>query len=212
VLVIAALVSAYLIGSIPFSYVVARLRGVDVRRVGSGNVGATNVMRSAGWKAGLAAFALDFAKGAAATLLARHLAEMHRPEQASLWAGAAAAVAVLGHVFPVWIGFRGGKGVATGAGAFLPLAPLAAVAGIAVFVLVTAASRYVSLGSIVGTLTLAAVTFVIPGDAAVSAGAAVSAAVIVAKHRGNIERLLRGEERRLGTKRSEGATVTPPAR
>jgi glycerol-3-phosphate acyltransferase PlsY len=196
-------VSAYLIGSIPFSYIVARLRGVDVRQVGSGNVGATNVLRSAGWKAGLAAFVLDFAKGSTATLLARHLALQHRPDDAMLLAGTAAAVAVLGHVFPVWIGFRGGKGVATGAGAFLPIAPLAAGVAIAVFAAVTALSRYVSLGSILGTLTLAIVTFVKPADLSVSLGACAAAAVIVVKHRGNIDRLRHGNERRLGEKKSE---------
>jgi acyl phosphate:glycerol-3-phosphate acyltransferase len=220
VIAIVILVSAYLLGSVPFSYLVARMRGVDVRRVGSGNVGATNVMRSAGVPAGIAAFALDFAKGSAATVVARTLAQMYQPDRAMLLAGSAAAMAVVGHVFPVWIGFRGGKGVATGAGAFFPLAPLAAGLAIVAFALVTATSRYVSLGSIVGTLTLAVVTFVTPANAAVSTAASVSAAVIVAKHRGNIERLRRGEERRLGggknvsgdERGSGGATQAPPAR
>jgi glycerol-3-phosphate acyltransferase PlsY len=199
------LVSAYLIGSIPFSYIVARLRGVDVRQVGSGNVGATNVLRSAGWKAGLAAFVLDFAKGSAATLLAGYVARSFRHEDPRLLASAAAATAVFGHVFPVWLGFRGGKGVATGAGALLPLAPLATALAILAFAVVTALSRYVSLGSIVGTLTLAAVTFVRPGTLAVSAAGCVAAAVIVTKHRGNIERLRSGTERRLGEKKAAPA-------
>src|SRR5438132_13122100 len=105
-------VAAYLLGSIPFSYLVARRRGIDVRTVGSGNVGATNVMRSAGRAAGLAAFALDFLKGTAATLLARRLAGVDV-------AGAAAVAAVLGHLHPVWLRFKGGKGVSPRAAAFL---------------------------------------------------------------------------------------------
>jgi acyl phosphate:glycerol-3-phosphate acyltransferase len=210
VIAILILVSAYLIGSIPFSYLVARQRGIDVRRVGSGNVGATNVMRSAGWKAGLLAFALDFAKGSGATLLAHVLARIDRPDDVLLLASAAAALAVAGHVFPVWIGFRGGKGVATGAGALLPLAPLATGLAILAFGLVTVISRYVSLGSIVGTLTLAIVTFVTPADAAVSVAASVAAAVIVAKHRGNIERLRRGQEPRIGDKKPAPTEAVAP--
>jgi acyl phosphate:glycerol-3-phosphate acyltransferase len=193
------LIAAYLIGSIPFSYLVARMRGVDVRQVGSGNVGATNVMRSAGTSAGLAAFVLDFAKGSAATALARHLARQYRPEDEMWLAGGAAALAVLGHVFPVWLQFRGGKGVATGAGAFLPIAPLAAGLAMAAFAVTTAATRYVSVGSIVGAAALAVVAFIRPGQIAVSAAASFSAAVIVAKHRGYIERLRRGQERRIGS-------------
>src|SRR5438132_14248430 len=109
---ILALVAAYLLGSIPFSYLVARLRGVDVRRVGSGNVGATNVMRTAGRAAGLAAFALDFLKGSAATVLARAVVG------GTVVPGVAALLAVVGHMYPVWLSFKGGKGVSTGAGAF----------------------------------------------------------------------------------------------
>jgi hypothetical protein len=113
------LAASYLLGSIPFSYLVARLRGVDVRTVGSGNVGATNVMRNVGKTAGLAAFALDAAKGAAAAVIAQ------RVGLGVGLAALAAVAAIFGHMYPVWLGFRGGKGVATGAGAFLPLAPLA---------------------------------------------------------------------------------------
>jgi glycerol-3-phosphate acyltransferase PlsY len=186
------LFAAYLIGSIPFSYMVAKWRGIDVRTVGSGNVGATNVMRSAGVVPGLVAFVLDAAKGAIAALLAQWLTP-----SAGLPAAAAAA-AVLGHVFPVWLGFRGGKGVATGAGAFVPLAPLAAGLAIATFAVVLAASRYVSLGSIVGATTLAVAAFVTQGNLAVAWSAAFCSTLIVAKHKDNIGRLRRGDERRLG--------------
>lgn len=194
------LIGAYLIGAIPFSYLVAKWRGVDVRTVGSGNVGATNVMRSAGLAAGLVAFALDAAKGAGAAVLARWIAAEHAPGAAHVLPAAAAAAAVLGHVFPVWLRFRGGKGVATGAGAFLPLAPLAAGLAVLTFAVVTVATRFVSLGSIIGTTVLAALAFLTQGNLAVSAAAAFCSALIVFKHRENIVRLRRGEERRLGAK------------
>jgi glycerol-3-phosphate acyltransferase PlsY len=197
------LLAAYLIGSIPFSYAVAKLRGVDVRRVGSGNVGATNVMRSAGLAAGLIAFALDAGKGAGAAVLAHALAVEHVPELVSVLPAAAAALAVLGHVFPVWLGFRGGKGVATGAGAFVPLAPLATGLAMATFALVLAAGRYVSVASIAGATTLAALAFVTQANPAVSWAAAFCAALIVVKHRENIERLRRGQERRIGAKEAK---------
>jgi glycerol-3-phosphate acyltransferase PlsY len=199
------LLGAYLLGSIPFSFLVARARGVDVRKVGSGNVGATNVMRSAGTAAGLAAFALDAAKGAGAAVLARELAADAVPDLAGVLPAAAAAMAVLGHVFPVWLGFRGGKGVATGAGAFVPLAPAAALIAIAAFAVVLAATRYMSLASLVGATSLAVAAFVLQDNVAVSWAAVACAALIVVKHRANIERLRRGAEPRLGTK------AAPPA-
>jgi glycerol-3-phosphate acyltransferase PlsY len=197
------LILAYLIGSIPFSYLVARWRGVDVRRVGSGNVGATNVMRSAGVAAGLAAFLLDAAKGAGAALVAHALAARLAPEAATVLPAAAAAAAVLGHVFPVWLRFRGGKGVATGAGAFVPLAPLSAGLALATFGVVAFATRYVSLASIVGATTLAALAFATQPNPAVAWAAAFCAAVIIVKHRDNIDRLRRGNERRIGAKEAK---------
>jgi len=191
ILVVAA---AYLIGSIPFSYLVARLwRGIDVRTIGSGNVGATNVMRSAGRAAGLLAFALDFLKGSAAAALGLRLG-------GAPFGAAAATAAVIGHMFPVWLRFQGGKGVATGAGAFLPMAPAATGCALLAFGLVTAATRYVSLGSIVGALGLAVLAFVFGAPAPVVAAAALCASLIVWKHRGNIRRLARGTERRTGSR------------
>jgi acyl phosphate:glycerol-3-phosphate acyltransferase len=190
------LAGAYLLGSIPFSFLVARLFGVaDVRRVGSGNVGATNVMRNAGKTAGLLAFLLDASKGAAAALIARALL---RPEGAL--PALAAALAVLGHMYPVWLGFRGGKGVATGAGAFLPLAPAAGAGGLVAFALTLAATRYVSLASLAGALTLAGLTFVTGAPSTVAWTAAVLASFIVWKHRENLRRLRAGTESRLGRK------------
>jgi acyl phosphate:glycerol-3-phosphate acyltransferase len=189
------LAASYLIGSIPFSYLVARLFGVgDVRRVGSGNVGATNVMRSAGRTAGILAFVLDAAKGAAATFLACRLAP------GDVTPSLAAIAAVLGHVFPVWLRFRGGKGVATGVGVFFPLAPLAAGLSLVVFGATLALSRYVSVSSILAAASLPIMAALSGEPAAVSLAAAACVAVIVWKHRPNLVRLAAGSERRLGRK------------
>jgi glycerol-3-phosphate acyltransferase PlsY len=190
--------AAYLVGSIPFSYLVARRRGVDVRASGSGNVGATNVMRTVGRGAGLVAFLLDFAKGLAASVLGR-LVSPDGPLPALC-----AAAAVLGHMYPVWLRFRGGKGVATGAGAFLPLAPVPTAAALATFAVVLAAARYVSLASIAATLVLALVAFLLGAPAAVAQSAAGVALLIVWRHRANLRRIARGTESRLGAR--------PPAR
>jgi len=185
---------SYLLGSIPFSYLVARRRGVDVRQVGSGNVGATNVMRSAGTAAGLLAFGLDFVKGMTATLLARQLSS-------EPWVPPAAAVtAMIGHMYPVWLGFKGGKGVATGAGAFLPLAPLPTAAGLVAFALVLAVTRYASMASIAGTITLAVLAFVLGSPRPVAVAAAAAGLLVVWKHRGNLSRVAAGTESRVGAK------------
>lgn len=185
-------VTAYLLGSVPFSYLVARRKGVDVRAVGSGNVGATNVMRSAGNAAGLVAFALDFAKGAAATALAmKYFGGAGMP-------AAAAVLAVLGHMYPVWLRFKGGKGVATGAGAFLPPAPLATLAALVTFGVVAGLSRYVSLGSIVGAAMLPAAAWLLGVHPPIPAAAAAVAALIAWKHRANLQRIARGTESRVG--------------
>lgn len=190
-----ALVAAYLLGSIPFSYLVARSFGVpDVRTVGSGNVGATNVMRAAGKTAGLLAFALDALKGAIAA------ASVQRLVPGGALPAFAAVAAVLGHMYPIWLSFRGGKGVATGAGAFLPLCPVAAAGGLGAFAVVAALTRYVSLGSCAGALTLAALTFVLGAPRAVCWCATGTGLLIVWKHRANLARLWAGTERRLGSK------------
>jgi glycerol-3-phosphate acyltransferase PlsY len=188
------LVSSYLLGSIPFSFLVGRAFGVaDVRRVGSGNVGATNVFRSAGKTAGLLALLLDAAKGAAASLLALWLV----PDQPAV-AALAAVTAVLGHMYPVWLRFQGGKGVAAGLGAFAALVPKAAMAATGIFLLTLIATRYVSISSIVGTATLAALAFVF-GSPAVAWAATLTAVLVVLRHRSNLKRLKAGSERRAGT-------------
>jgi glycerol-3-phosphate acyltransferase PlsY len=182
----------YLIGSIPFAFLVARRHGVDLRQVGSLNVGATNVLRSTGIADALFAMSLDVVKGVVAVMVAQRIA-----------GGAGGAVAaglgaIVGHVYPVWLGFRGGKGVATAAGVFAVLAPAAlAIAG-AVFVLVVGTTRYISAGSLAATVTLAVATLVTSAPMVVTAGAALAAAVIVHRHRANLSRLLAGTERRVG--------------
>jgi glycerol-3-phosphate acyltransferase PlsY len=191
----ALLGAAYLLGSLPFSFFVARWFGVkDVREVGSGNVGATNVMRSAGKVAGLLAFVLDAGKGAAAAWLA----SLVEPAT-SIVPPLAAAAAVLGHMYPVWLGFRGGKGVATGAGAFVPLAPAAVAASLVVFAVTAALTRYVSVGSVAGAAALATFAFALASPPAVSWAATFVAVLVIWKHRGNLQRLAKGTESRVGS-------------
>ena len=193
----AALVgAAYLLGSISFAVLVVRLStGKDIRTEGSGNAGATNVLRAHGKRLGLAVAALDIAKGAAGVLLVRAVTADPR------YAAAAAFAAILGHVFPVFHGFRGGKGVATAVGAFLVLAPWPTLVCVAIFVAVVALTRYVSLGSVVAMALLppiAGVLFHAPRPVVMAAAGA--AFLIVWKHRENVRRLARGEERKLGSK------------
>ena len=185
----------YAIGSIPFSFVVARLFGIkDVRTVGSGNVGATNVMRSAGKVPGVIALVLDGLKGAGTVSAARILGANETD------ICVAGLCAVIGHLFPVWLGFKGGKGVATGAGLFIPLAPAALGAAIVVFLLTLGLFRFVSLASILASATLPIAAWILGASTVVSATATVAAAVVIAKHHSNIARLVRGVEPKLGRK------------
>ena len=186
----------YAIGSIPFSFLVARLFGVkDVRTVGSGNVGATNVMRSAGKVPGILALLLDGSKGAVTVLIARGLSS----SEAEVCA--AGLFAMLGHLFPVWLGFRGGKGVATGAGLFLPLAPSALGVAVVMFAATVAAFRYASLASVVASLTLPVAAYFLGGTTTVALTALIAALMVVLKHRANIGRLVRGVEPKLWAKK-----------
>ena len=198
---VAAVALAYLLGSIPFGYLLVRLSGGgDVRETGSGGTGATNVTRRAGKGVGVLTLLLDALKGMAAVLIARSALGAG----SEWWVCAAAVAAVLGHVFPVWLRFRGGKGVATGLGVFLVLAPLATVCALAVFVAVVWLWRFVSLGSITAAAVLPLAVWALGAvglsDRAappVLAVAAVGAALIIFMHRANIGRLVRGEESRL---------------
>lgn len=192
-------VAAYVLGSIPFGYLVVRWRrGIDVRTTGSGATGATNVMRNLGLGGFLATFALDFAKGLGAVLLASRLTE-----DDPRWVAAAAVAAVAGHIFPAWLGFRGGKGVATGVGVFLALAPIPMGLVLIVFAALVAAFRYISLGSIVAAAAFPFLFYAVDHPpAALVAGSAGAAALVVVSHRANIRRLLRGTENRLGAKKA----------
>jgi glycerol-3-phosphate acyltransferase PlsY len=181
---------------------VARAFGVaDVRRVGSGNVGATNVARSAGRAAGLLALACDAGKGAAAVILVA-LPFPGRPDLTAL----AAVAAVVGHMYPVWLGFEGGKGVATGLGAFAPLAPWSALAALAAFAAVAGLSRYVSAGSIAGAVTMMAVAYAVHGPSPLAWAAAATAALVVWRHRTNLRRILDDLGGRRGGSRGGGVT------
>ncbi|HJU74864.1 MAG TPA: glycerol-3-phosphate 1-O-acyltransferase PlsY [Gemmatimonadaceae bacterium] len=192
-----ALVLAYLVGSVPTAYLVGRAKGVDVRKVGSGNMGATNVYRTLGaWPAALV-LAIDAAKGVLAALLLPRWLGLSDPQ---IWGFLLGFVAMLGHARPVFLGFQsGGKGVATAGGVFGSLTPVACAAAVAAFAVALGLTRYVSLGSLVAALVLPLAVAATQGvrSAALIASLAVSAFVIWS-HRSNIARLRRGEERRLG--------------
>lgn len=211
----ALLVVAYLAGSIPFSYVVARVFvGKDVRQEGSGNVGATNVARTAGRAAGVLALVLDLAKGYGVILLARAIAG--RPEwpfpagvlpweSREMWIALAGLVAVLAHMFPVWLCFHGGKGAASAAGVILALDPRVFVASMLVFAIVVLLSRMVSLGSILTAASIPLLFRYVAHEApfwrtTLSIGIALA---VILKHHSNIARMARGTERRLGRKKED---------
>lgn len=203
---------AYLLGSIPFGYILLRLfRGQDVRATGSGNIGATNVARSAPGL-GLLTLLLDAGKGfvaVTATLVFFARAAVHDPAWAVALGAYAGLWAVLGHVFPVWLKFKGGKGVATAAGAFALLIPRALLVALAVFLLATLVARYVSLGSLLAGVTLPIAThFLPPRSAGESLGSpqltlvvALASLLIILKHHQNIRRLLAGTEHRFTLRR-----------
>jgi acyl phosphate:glycerol-3-phosphate acyltransferase len=190
-------VAAYLLGAIPFGLLLTKLFGSgDVRKVGSGNIGATNVARAAGPLAGIFTLVLDAAKGAAAVWLAARFAN-----ESAAWMIIAGLAALVGHCFPVWLGFHGGKGVATAAGVFLVLCPLALLGAVLLFVLVVVFSRYVSLGSISAAASMPMLIYFLwaPHHApplVVTFGALAAAVLIVYKHDANIQRLVQGEEPR----------------
>jgi glycerol-3-phosphate acyltransferase PlsY len=189
----AYLVGGFLLGSIPFGYVLVRvLKGTDVRTIGSGNIGATNVGRALGKVGGLATLLLDGGKGAFAVMLARQLTDS--PEAAAV----AGLGAILGHCYTPWLGFRGGKGVATMVGTFLLLAPQAATMAVITFAAVVAVTRTVSLASMLAAGTLLVATLAGGANRATVIAAAVSLVVVMVRHRDNIGRLLRGQEPRIG--------------
>jgi glycerol-3-phosphate acyltransferase PlsY len=182
----------YVIGSVPFAFLLARGAGVDVRFVGSGNVGAANVLRTAGLWRGIAVMVLDAAKGAAAVLVIQQTTDR------AVLAVVAGAAAIVGHIYPVWLRLHGGKGVAVAAGVFGVLTPRATFVVTLLFVGVVSVTRYVSLGSMVATTALPAAAWLTGEPPAVVATAAGSGALILLRHRSNLRRLLAGTERRIG--------------
>ena len=194
-----AVTVGYFVGSIPFAFLLSRHRGIDLRRTGSGNVGASNVLRTTGVRAAVLAMVLDGVKGTIAVLIAQLLS-----------AGAVAAViaafaSVIGHVYPIWLRFRGGKGVATAAGAFAVLAPEALAIAASVFVVAVLATRFISVGSVAAALTLALVATFSDAPAVVAIGATASALIIIYRHRDNLARLVAGTERRIGQRVVNGS-------
>jgi glycerol-3-phosphate acyltransferase PlsY len=193
--------AGYLAGSIPFAVIVSRLMGLpDPRTYGSHNIGATNVLRSGNWLAALLTLAGDAAKGGAAVLVARHLRLDDGP------VAIVAIAAFLGHVFPVWLRFHGGKGVATAAGVLIALDWVLGLALIGTWLVVAAATRYSSLASLVAAVAAPGLTWWLMGPSPALGAVAAMAIVLIVRHEANIGKLLRGEESRIG-----GSKPSPPA-
>lgn len=191
-LAVLLLALSYLAGSTPTGLLVGRARGIDVRRIGSGNIGATNVSRALGKRLGLIVLVLDAVKGALPVVIARSF------EVGMDWLPAACGLAaVLGHCFSLWLRFRGGKGVATSFGVFLALSPLASAVAAAIFLALFAAFRIASIGSLAAALSMPVVLLLVGASRETVILAAVLAAVIVVKHWGNLVRLMRGQENKL---------------
>jgi glycerol-3-phosphate acyltransferase PlsY len=185
---------AYLLGSLPTALLLVRLMtGEDVRRKGSGNVGATNALRAAGWKAGVAVTLIDIGKGALSVFLMRQ----YNPE--SSWVAATMLAVVIGHCYPVWLKFRGGKGVAAGFGAFVIIAPLSALAALAVWFLVLVISRWVALASMVASAVFPlALKLIDKPDMVTLVSVSAAAVLIIFRHSSNIRKMLAGEEVKVG--------------
>ena len=187
------LIAGYLIGSIPFAYLLARRhRGIDLRVAGSGNVGASNLLRTTTKKIGVSAMALDVGKGLASVLVARQI------DPGATGPAVAGIAAVLGHIYPVWLGFRGGKGVATTCGVFSILAPQATAIATLLFLALVWWTRYISLGSVAGSIILAPLAYITGAGEMTVMAAVIVAAIIVHRHRSNLRRVFAGIERRLG--------------
>jgi acyl phosphate:glycerol-3-phosphate acyltransferase len=192
---IAIPLAAYFLGAIPFSYLITRWKtGGDIRNMGSGNVGATNVLRTSGKWSGLAALLLDVGKGIAAVYLGRALGGNE------IWGAVAALFAIIGHSFPVFLKFRGGKSVATGGGAFLVLCPLGIVSAIAVFIVMLFIFRIVSLGSITASASFPLFAWLLGAEKGIVILGAISALWIILRHSENVVRLLRRTERKMDQK------------
>jgi glycerol-3-phosphate acyltransferase PlsY len=189
---IIAIVFGYLLGSIPFALLLARREGIELRRVGSHNPGAANVLRTVGVGPAVAVMLLDAGKGTVAVTAARVISG-----DLAVVASAGLA-AIIGHIYPVWCGFRGGKGVAASAGVFAVLAPLATAIAALVFVGTIAATRFISAGSVAGALALPVAAAIGNVPTPVEAATLLAAAMVIIRHRDNVSRLMAGTERRIG--------------
>lgn len=187
-----AVAVGYLLGSVPFAFLLARRRGVDLRLAGSGNIGAANVLRTTGAAQAVWAACLDAIKGAVAVLIAQRLSG---DLAVSVSAGLAA---IIGHVYPIWLGFHGGKGVATAAGVFAVLSPVAVAIATGIFLIALWVTRYISVGSTAASVGLAVVTIVADLPRSVVLGAGAAALIVVSRHRANLARVISGTERRIG--------------
>jgi acyl phosphate:glycerol-3-phosphate acyltransferase len=190
-----AVLAAYFIGSVPFAFLLARRWGAaDLRQVGSGNLGAANVLRASGVTAGVLVAVLDILKGALSVFLAERLTS-HGAAPA-----AAGLAAIVGHIYPVWLRFRGGKGVATACGVFSMLTPLALPPALGIFVATVWASKYISLGSVAATISIPPLAYATGASLPGVWGACAAAVLIVFRHRTNLRRLRAGSERRIGVR------------
>jgi glycerol-3-phosphate acyltransferase PlsY len=189
------IVIGYLLGSIPFALLLARRWGAeDLRQAGSGNVGAANVLRTSGVTPGILVALLDMLKGALSVVVATRLSgDAGAPAAAGL-------AAILGHIYPVWLRFRGGKGVATACGVFSVLAPIAVPPVLAIFIAVVWLTKYISLGSVVASIALPPLAYAAGAASTTIAAAVAAAAIIMFRHRSNVRRLLAGTERRIGAR------------
>jgi glycerol-3-phosphate acyltransferase PlsY len=200
-------IGSYLLGSIPFGYIAGRIAGIDIRNYGSGNVGATNVIRTLGKGYGYPVFAADFLKGFGAVKMSIMIATRVQSEWSSpeMFGIVAAISGVLGHSYPVWLRFKGGKGVATSAGALFGLAPIAAVAGVAIWILTFWLTRYVSVASIAAAAVLPFIILITTWLSRTTGkllfySSVCLAAVVIWRHRSNLSRLMRGTEPRFTRK------------
>ena len=210
---IAVVVCSYLLGSIPFGYILVRVfQGIDVRSIGSGNIGATNVARSGGKGLAIATLVLDALKGWLPVFLVLRLPALTLPgipvsnaAQLHTLSAAAGLAALIGHIYPVWLGFKGGKGVATGLGVFLALAPVTALIALLIFAATVAVTRYVSLGSILGTASVPAVLCWLERDSFPAPAlllCAAAALLVILRHHQNIGRLWAGTESRFSARKA----------
>ena len=203
--VILLLIGSYIAGSVPFGlWVTKAWSGVDIREVGSGNIGTTNVLRAAGWRAALVVFVLDASKGAVPVLAAKTVVAHGRYGEAGDWiVFAAGALALLGHAFSIFLRFRGGRGVATGVGVLGALCWQTGLSGLGLFIVLAFVTRIVSVASIAGAASMPFFMLVYHQPLDIVLFAAAASAFVIARHAPNIRRLLRGEEHRIGRRSKE---------